>query len=409
VLGVMIPSVDKVGRYFPLAILIELADLELDEIAMALGNEMLHKFEDLLLGALSEEIDQDYFDYQVGQAARKHVDKPAHAIASSAERRFADGSGLTQHLEALNGQGGSLWWTEGSDSRRADLLIYRSMPGSAVFASFLRDPSHFRDLEWAWDAARDLGATQQDNQSVDLTDRFPTASFHLISHRGTDHGQYNTSAAVFSPKHPALLISDGRFGTKYFAMASRLLGNVIPALLSLPGKVADDSEQGNRDSELERVTSFLSTKFVDVMQSTLSPPLSFACLLPNKPRSVELLVAGDYFCMHKGRHGISRIFNAPHSAEDPTIRQGPAGLYKSVVLKPEAGDRLLLSNAAFDSQRLEDDVHDAFAAPKVDQAAKSLWQNATIKGLPGNVVLAVVDFAEAGQPTSELQSELGIE
>jgi type VI secretion system protein ImpM len=410
VLGVMIPSVDKVGRYFPLAILIEFSELELDEDVMTTCDAILHEFEDLLLGALTEEIDQDFFDYQIGLAARKYGDKAVDLTNNPASARFQGAEGLAQRLGDLQSLGGSVWWTEGSDSRRADLLLYRGMPGTTVFASLLRDPNHFRDLEWAWDTARDLNITQQDNPPVDLADKFPSASFHLISHRGTDHAQHNTSAAVFSAEHQTIMISDGRFGTGHFAMASRVLGRVIPSLLR-PGSMEGNrgSGQNQIDAELDRINAFFSTKFVGVPLSTLSSPISFAALFLNGQGGAHLLIAGDYLCLHKGRHRVSQIFAARHSGEGPTIRQDQTGHYRSVILKVEAGDRLLLSNSAFDSPHLKDDIYEAFAAPKFGAATKSLWQNATIKGLPGNIMLAMLEFEQNAQTTSELQPQLGVD
>jgi type VI secretion system protein ImpM len=404
VLGVMIPSVDKVGRYFPLAVLIELTEFEITENTIAICDAMLHEFEELLLSALSEDIDQDFFEYQIGLAARKYVDKRVEPHGNSAENRFQGTEGLEQKLGELHSLGGSVWWTEGSDSRQADLLLFRALPGSSVYASFLRDPNHFRDLELAWDTARDQNLTQQDNPSVDLSDKFSSASLHLISHRGTDHAQHNTSAAVFSAKHKSIVLSDGRFGTGHFAMASRILGRVVPALLDSSAAVVDGgSGRDQIDTELDRINAFLSTKFVGVPQSTLTSPISFAALFLNDPLGVRLLIAGDYLCLHKGRHGISKIFSARHSGDDPTIKQDQTGCYKSVLLKLEAGDRLLLSNSAFDSPRLKDDIYEAFSVLRIDQAAISLWQNATIKGLPGNILLAAVEYTGIAEKTSELQ------
>jgi type VI secretion system protein ImpM len=409
-LGVMIPSVDKVGRYFPLAVLIELSEFELDQNALATCDTVLHGFEDLLLSALSEEIDQDFFDYQVGLTARKFANKPLPQPSDPTESRFPSTEGLAQKFSELQSLGGSVWWTEGSDSRQADLLLYRGMPSSSVFASFLQDPNHFRDLEWAWDTARDLNITQQDNTAVDLTDKFSCASLHLISHRGTDHAQHNASDAVFSAEHQTVVISDGRFGTGHFAMASRVLGRVLPALLGSLSMVGDGGSGRDKIiAELDRIKAFFSTKFVGVPQSSLSSPISFAALFLSDPHGTHLFIAGDYLCLHKGRHGISQIFSTRHSGDDPTIRQDQTGHYKSVVLKLEAGDRLLLSNSSFDSPQLKDDIYEAFAAPSIGRAAKSLWQNATIKGLPGNITLAAVEFTGIAEKTSELQPDLRVE
>jgi type VI secretion system protein ImpM len=403
ILGVMIPSVDKVGRYFPLAILIELAELKLDKAAMSVCDEVLQEFEDLLLTALSEDIDQDYFDYQIGLAARRYSDRLLDRPDDTKDG-LNPAQDLTKQLEEIQNTSGSVWWTEGSDSREADLLLYRSMPQAAVFASFLRDPNHFRDLEWAWEAARGLNATQQENLPVDLSDTFASLAFHLSSHRGTDYSRQNTSTATISPEHRAIVISDGRFGTGQFAMASRFLGKVLPDLLApaFENKEKEGTAQPY-NSELDRLTSFLATKFVNTEQSTLSSPLSFVYLGLRDPRNIKLLMAGDYLCLHSGRHGIGQIFNARHhSGDDPTIRQDQSGHFKSISISMEAGDRLLLANASLDLPYFRDDIHEALALPNLSAATNSVWQNATIKGVSGNLVLAGLELVSPAAAGSEL-------
>lgn len=410
ILGVMIPSVDKVGRYFPLAALIELVEFELDQQVMSTCDAVLHEFEELLLNALTEEIDLEYFDYQIGQAARKYAGKPVQPSPDLVNTHFSDAQELAHQLGMISGQGGSIWWSEGSDSRQADLLVYRGMPTSGSFASFLRDPNHFRDLEWAWDAARDLGTTQQDNLPVNLSDKFASAKFHLISQRGADHGQQNKSTATISSEHQALFISDGRFGTDSFAMASRVLGRVVPAVFEpLEQETETNGKSESRDREFDRLSAFFATKFPGVALSVLTSPLSFACLFLGEPGQARLLMAGDYFCVHHGRQGVNHIFSARHAGEGPTIRQDSLGHYKQFLLPVEPGDRLLLSNEAFDSPHLINEVYESLSQPGVDQAANALWQNATIKGVPGNLVLAMLDFTGMVRQKSELQPDLRVE
>jgi type VI secretion system protein ImpM len=408
-LGIMIPSVDKVGRYFPLSVFIEISGLQLDHGAMVICDEILHEFEDLLLGVLSEELDQDFFDYQLGLAARRLADKPLQNPNSTGSKQFGEMEGLAHRLLDLQGSGGTLWWTEGSDHRQPDTLLYQAMPNNTVFASFLRDPNHFRDLEWAWETARDLNSSQQNNASIDALDKCLAGELHIISHRGADHGQHNTTAAVFSSQSQAFTVSDGRFGAGHFAMASRFVAQVVPTLLSRTQK--DGYTSRNEDQELDRIASFLMTKFVGVPHPNLLSPLSFASVFMDEPENARLLSTGDYLCFQKGRHGVVQLLGSHYGGGDgdQTLRQDQAGHYKTVSLKLEAGDRLLLTNSAFDTPHLRDELYEAIAAPSVSSAAKSLFHNATIKGVPGNLVIAVLDYAERAPTNSKLQPDLGIE
>jgi type VI secretion system protein ImpM len=382
VAGIMMPSVDKVGRYFPFSMLIELENARLDSSFLASCDQMLQQFEELLLSALAEDFDLDYFDYQVGMAARKLVGKD-FADGTLTVSRFDELRELERQLPKLQPAGGSVWWTDGAEHRKADILIYESMPGSGVFASMLRDPDAFRDLETIWDQARGLGLSQSDNLSVDFSGGLPGLSFHLISHHGKDQPA-NTAYASQPPERDALVLSDGRFGTVWSAMVSRCLMTAVP-------RAWDSGESSLKSDELQRIAGFLSEKLLMAQQSILTPPLSFADIAVTGRQEISIFVSGDYICFHKHAKGISRVFGAHAPADGPTIRLEPNGYFRSVKLALAPGDRVLVGNAVFDFPAIAGDIIAAMDQATAGAAAKTAWQNAVIKGLSGNIALAVLE------------------
>jgi hypothetical protein len=281
--------------------------------------------------------------------------------------------------------GGSVWWTDGAEHRQADLLIYESMPGSGVFASLLRDPDVYRDLETIWDQARDIGLSQSDNLPVDFSGHMPGLTFHLVSNHGKDQPT-NTAHAGYSPELRALFLSDGRFGTDWSAMVSRCLKSAVP-------RAWDSKAKTLNSGELQRIAGFLSGKLLSAGQSILAPPLSFASIAAAGNREITIAVSGGYVCFHKFPGGMARVFGTHLPAEGPTIRQDSSGHVRSVTLALEPGDRVLIGNAIFDFPGTADDIKTAIELPTAEMAANAAWQNAAIRGLSGNIALAVI-YAE---------------
>ena len=386
VAGIMMPSVDKVGRYFPFSLLVELESAPVDSALLAAADQLLTQFEDLLLSALAEDFDLDYFDYQVGMAARKLMGKD-FAAEPLAVKKFDEMRELGRHLHRLQPSGGSVWWTDGAEHRRADLLVHETMPAGGAFASMLRDPDAFRDLEAIWDHARGLGLSQSDNLSVDFSGGLPGLTFHLISHNGTDQPA-NTAYAGQSAEMNTIILSDGRFGTIWSAMVSRCLMSAVP-------RAWGNAEDTLKTGELQRIASFLSEKLLPAQQSNLTPPLSFASIAVSGGQEITLFVSGDYVCFHKRAEDVSRVFGAHAPPDGPTIRQEPDGWFRSVKLTLAPGDRMLIGSSIFDFPAISADIASAMSQPTVGAVAKLAWQNAAIRGLSGNIALAVLEAAES--------------
>lgn len=135
--GVMMPSVDRVGRHFPLM----LAAPGLPGMALtdwvAKGMPWFDALEDLARGSLEadfvlEQLDQALAAMAPLAAGDILVEGPAGWRLPIAERNE-----LPQGLTARLLQGHSLWWTEGSPSVEPSLLACRGMPAPESFAAML--------------------------------------------------------------------------------------------------------------------------------------------------------------------------------------------------------------------------------------------------------------------------------
>ena len=158
VAGVVMPSVDRVGRYFPLTIAALLADgADLLAVPVAAA-DWFGKAEELVQSALADGFDFDSFDAQVAALGALAAGEPA-AAAAIAETE----SGLRVAIPSANAVDRayrqlvarslgayphcSLWWTSGSHDIAATFLVCKGLPSAEGFAAFLDG----RWSAWGWD------------------------------------------------------------------------------------------------------------------------------------------------------------------------------------------------------------------------------------------------------------------
>ena len=149
--GVMMPSVDRVGRYFPLTLASPLAP---DRDLMAVLGEpfWFERAEVLLLSALEDEWTLEIFDQQV-QALGEPLSSPVGAAASPpdglvhpnawrlwastpADVRVACAPLLKRALDQMF-CGYSLWWSQGSDRVSPSLLVCQGLPPADGFSALI--------------------------------------------------------------------------------------------------------------------------------------------------------------------------------------------------------------------------------------------------------------------------------
>ncbi|HEX5421531.1 MAG TPA: type VI secretion system-associated protein TagF [Gammaproteobacteria bacterium] len=157
--GVMMPSVDRVGRYFPLAAVLPLGA---GAISLACAVELdawYSQVEELLLTTLAETpVELEEFDGRLAELLPRPRSAAAFADAApSAERvGMLDGSGaaprhfgvsagasLHEVLETLGGEAlerqgwRAFWWTQGSERVRPCFLMAHKLPAGQPFAAML--------------------------------------------------------------------------------------------------------------------------------------------------------------------------------------------------------------------------------------------------------------------------------
>jgi len=134
--GVLMPSIDRVGRYFPLTVA---QTLDIDQsLAAVIGSPELwfEQVEALMLSTLEENADFSAFDHSVSALGFLPATdrEPASRFAKRTE--LNDSEIRLRALADMTCEGSSLWWEKGS-ARASGLMRYQGLPDAAKFASFL--------------------------------------------------------------------------------------------------------------------------------------------------------------------------------------------------------------------------------------------------------------------------------
>jgi type VI secretion system protein ImpM len=214
VMGVMVPSVDRVGRYFPLTIV---ATVPADVAVLGAATTTPLFFEDaerLLVETLeAEHVDFERFDASVvglaetleplrhprfvilePEAARvlDRNDEPSWHVPIEAASRIGDVfNQLLSHRLAVVYRPFTMWWTDGSSDVQPECLIARGLPNPSTFTALLDGawPEHYckavpiregavplavvplsvsAPLQYRSAGATDIGCTRKVNQDAFL-------------------------------------------------------------------------------------------------------------------------------------------------------------------------------------------------------------------------------------------------
>src|SRR5580704_8661391 len=149
-IGVMMPSVDRVGRYFPLVLAAELPECRTPVRLFRSAGPWFAAAEAVLLSSLEDDCDIDAFDKRALALTPPPYDhantQPGAGLACIALDEGGDlADAYTRFIDELTSDNTrfSMWWTLGSDDVKAALLVGRGLPAPTDFAALL--DGHWRD------------------------------------------------------------------------------------------------------------------------------------------------------------------------------------------------------------------------------------------------------------------------
>jgi len=155
-LGVVMPSVDRVGRYFPLTLAVALSESAAPARTLLTAGAWFEAVEQLALSALEDDADLDRLDQQA-EAIEPPTEGEARFGSYSTERavsiELGDNGGpdamaaaAIDGVLALLGARYTLWWTGGSAQFKPSLVVAEGLPPVERFAALLDG----RWEQWGW-------------------------------------------------------------------------------------------------------------------------------------------------------------------------------------------------------------------------------------------------------------------
>lgn len=139
IVGVLMPSIDRVGRYFPLTLAFTIDVDQTSASAAGCRDDWFERVEDLLLSTLEAETSFDAFDTGVHALGVPSLNR-RHTSVEFAGLHCVSATSPEERIAALAEQacvGASLWWGKGSETIKPGLLRCHGLPAAADFGRYL--------------------------------------------------------------------------------------------------------------------------------------------------------------------------------------------------------------------------------------------------------------------------------
>lgn len=414
ILGLIAPSVDRVGRYFPITIVAELPpDVSLMTALPATG-PFYDAAERTVIDALeAEPLDFEQFDREIGLLAETLLaasapqavtldascavimDAHPHAawqlpIASSSDI----GAALNQvalHRLAVTHRPLFLSWTDGSAVVEPSCLVSGGLPQPEAFVAL---------LDGAWQARRwqTVSGSRILARSADLPADTPLS---IRSAAASDTGkvrQINQDAYLERGESGLWAVADGLGGHSDGELASRM---VCDALADLPPAASLDDAIKEVRARMQAVNEHLLLAAARTLRGDRSG--STVVVLVIRGRRAAILWAGDSR-VYRWRGGQLLQLTRDHSPgadgrwnSNAVTRAvgGQSAIELDVLTEPvRPGDRFLLCSDGLTRAVPEDriGVHMEIADPRA--AVDALIRTTLAAGAPDNVTALIVEAAE---------------
>jgi type VI secretion system protein ImpM len=419
VAGVLVPSIDRVGRYFPLTIV---AQLSPDTPVLTVATQARSFFsaaERLLVDTLAvEDVRFEQFDARVaelrGQLA--HLGDSGEVVLEPAAAALLKGGAnwqlpiestgdlapvfdqlLSRHMAAVYDPL-VLWWTEGSAMVDPSCLIGAGLPPPPSFGAFL-------DGTWAKHRWRAVPAQVTRPDPPAEASLLEPMIVQMRSAAATDVGRVrsnNQDALVERPELGLWVVADGLGGHRDGEVASR---EVCDALADLP--LSSDLDR-LVEAALERIREVNDHLYRASAQAILTDRCGTTVVaLLARGSKCAVLWAGDSR-VYRWRAGQLERLTDDHSvaeADPVTGRQEAHGITRAVGVAPavtvdvyrddlRVGDRFLLCSDGLTRIVTDAQLQERLASSDLRAMVSGLIGLALDGGGPDNVTVVVAEAHE---------------
>ncbi|WGS86509.1 type VI secretion system-associated protein TagF [Methylomonas sp. UP202] len=434
--GVMMPSVDRVGRYYPLT-LAQAVDANAVSAMFLPESDWFSRLEEAALAGLAEQFDLDGFDREIlaidaASAGQFALDSTGERVGSAKQAVRFDLDSLAQVgnvfprlsqllLDRYLGNY-SLWACHGTQQGRPNFLYCEGLPPLDAYAGFLQGaPRHSN----AWQCQVFSLATPPVSEAVGAVNSespplppLPELSGVVPSLAWNSHGitvvgnkrKHNEDAMLCRPGQGLWVVADGMGGHQSGDLASRLL---VDSLAEMPELADLDAEIAWVGSRLIKVNDDLCRFALSLQQGAVIG--TTVVVLLARGRQCAAVWAGDSR-LYRFRAGRIEQVTRDHtlldelmetglmSREDALQQVGANVITRAVggqakleldTLRfvAEAGDRYLLCSDGLDKELADDEIADMLAGASCQTVAEALINAALNRTGRDNITVVVAEWA----------------
>jgi type VI secretion system protein ImpM len=390
-IGVLMPSVDRVGRYFPLVLAAQLPGCLSPGSLFHEAKDWFEAAETLILTSLDDPFDLDRFDEETQSMGLPPYERADGGDTTSRPLRLdldENGDLSATYARILDQvvMGGtvrfSLWWTLGSDKVDASVLLGSGLPPPTNFAAFL--DGHWN--QWGWELPRGRDLVKLDEFPLMLLKPVPELPSGGRTHPGTKR-KVNEDSMLLRPDLGLWAVADGVGGHEGGEFASHTvtqrLAEILPPL-SFGGVVRDLHEvldQANLDLHRHAAT----------IADTATVASTVVAMLVHGTQYVVIWSGDSRAYVHRG--GYLQRLTRDHVTSDGMVTHA-VGAEQFVFLETtqgeiQEGDVFLLCSDGL-TKCLPESAIAASLTQAPDKAAEVLIQESLIAGARDNVTVVVV-------------------
>jgi type VI secretion system protein ImpM len=337
--GIVMPSVDRVGRYYPLTLAQEVPEEMLTEL-FCMGGAWFAELENLALTALSEQFDLDQFDHTLQnialppchvQSGYQSLSEQIAAAQLKSAYRFDMASldsgdyvfpSLTQLLLKRFAPAYSFWASKGSQFGQANVLFYEGLPPIDTYGDFLQglpkptkswNCQMFRLTLLETAASRPFMAEQPQavvaSYPVDTTSQWHSYGITDVGNRR----KHNEDAMLNAPELGLWVVADGMGGHQSGDMASQ---KIVQTLAQTPPNMDLEMAVEWISDQLRRVNDYLCDVAQHMQRGSVIGS-TVVCLVARGDQCV-VIWAGDSR-LYRLRNGILDRVTRDHTLLDELI------------------------------------------------------------------------------------------
>ncbi len=433
--GVMMPSVDRVGRYFPLT-LAQGIDPQCLSAVFSADSDWFEHLESLALTVLNADFDLENFDKAAlaidmqshvpsislnavvagvwPGAAGKQVYRYAMADAKQTAALFPQ---LSLSLLGKLYPGFSFWGTQDSRHGLSRFLCCECMPPITAYADFLSAEHQYAQETMILKQMAVGDAKMPTVESQPLTSEATVQSLVATSCAWVSHGmtvvgnkrKHNEDAMLNHPQAGVWVVADGMGGHLSGDIASRLIVDSIAELESLDSL---ESRTEQVCSRLIKINQELARYALGIEEGSVVG--STVVVLLAKDCNCAAIWAGDsrLYRFRQGKltqltrdhtlvdelmlGGLSRVQALQQAGANVITRAvgGHADLeLDKLVFSAEPGDRYLLCSDGLDKELTDIEISRLMAAQDCQTIVESLINHALANSGRDNITVVIAEFS----------------